>query len=265
MFGKTAFNRTPFNVSGNGEGSLYATVTSEYGVRIQPVRVLVMLGPVTASAEAGMQAGTLWLLVPLPATEAAAEYAVVPDMTALCPISGATFAAEFGMEARLAGRIPIDAVTIAAQFSVLPVLWAKLPLIPAALRAEAAVSANLSALVPRPALMPGAILSLRGALWAKGPLAGANMVSVFNTSAKALRTSESEEMVLEGLNLRPGQTLIIDTDTLEIEVDSVVRVDCWVTGGSFFQFKNGGNTLSFSDNAARRNLRVTVLWADRYL
>ena len=104
-----------------------------------------------------------------------------------------------------------------------------------------------------------------GKMYARIPLPETSVLAEYGLSVGTIRTAESEEMVLEGLNLAPGQTLIIDTDTLEIEVDNVVRVDCWVTGGTFFQFKAGENSLSFTDNAENRQLLVTVLWADRYL
>lgn len=265
MFGKTEFNRAQFNVSGGGEPSLYATVTSEYSVVVQAARARVMIAPVTVNAAATLEAGLLWLFAPLTAVTAEAEYEVEPNMTALCPITTVTLAAESSIIARLAGRIPLDTLQFPAEFGVQTVLWAKTPLSPATLKAETAMSARLGTLVPMSAVTHNAEFGLRGTLWAKVPLSAATMLSEMAFSAKAIRTSESEEMVLEGLNLAPGQMLIIDTDTLEIEVDGVVRVDCWVTGGSFFQFRNGTNTLTFTDNAARRNLRVTVLWADRYL
>lgn len=120
-------------------------------------------------------------------------------------------------------------------------------------------------LVPLGEVVIKAEHSLSGQMYAKIPLPAVTMDANFALSAAAVRTAESEEMVLEGLNLAPGQTLIIDTDTLEIEVDNEVRVDCWVTGGTFFQFKAGDNNLTFTDNATERNLLITVLWADRYL
>lgn len=120
-------------------------------------------------------------------------------------------------------------------------------------------------MMPIGAVSIGAESNVVAMLRALMPLSPVRMEAVFSVSAGAVRTAESEEMVLEGLNLRPGQTLIIDTDTLEIEVDNEVRVDCWVTGGTFFQFKAGENSLALTDNAEHRNLLVTVLWADRYL
>ncbi len=87
----------------------------------------------------------------------------------------------------------------------------------------------------------------------------------FALTPAVLRNAESEGLTLTNLNFAPGQTLIIDTDTLDIEIDDVLRVDAWETGGVFFQLKKGDNALAFSDDKQSRSLQVTVLWSDRYL
>lgn len=158
----------------------------------------------------------------------------------------ATLTSAFELEvALMKSRVALNEVTIAAEMRM------------------QTVSPGL--LVPLGGVVIGAEYGVSGRMYARMPLPATTVTVVFDLSAAAVRTAENEEMVLEGLNLAPGQTLIIDTDTLEIEVDNEVRVDCWVTGGTFFQFKAGENSLTFTDNAARRNLLVTVLWADRYL
>lgn len=123
-------------------------------------------------------------------------------------------------------------------------VWIYIPVVPVTVAAEINMSAPI-------------------AVWY--PLRAAEIGAETSMSIGAVRTAETEELTLEGLHLKPGQILIIDTDTLDIEVDSETRVDCWVEGGTFFQLKNGQNNLTFSDNARSRNLSVTVLWADRYL
>ena len=98
------------------------------------------------------------------------------------------------------------------------------------------------------ALTVNAISSMSpGMLWLKVPLPAVQIDAQYETSVKALRTNESEKMELVGINLAPGQRLIIDTDTMEISVDDEIRVDCWVTGGSFFQLKNGGTFVRFTE------------------
>jgi len=141
---------------------------------------------------------------------------------------------------------------------------AQLPEMTIAARSRVEVG-PLNLLVPIPPVILSGEYTLSGRLFAYRPLPETALNAEYGMTIGAIRTAESDEMTLEGLNLEPGQTLIIDTDTLEIEVDGEVRVDCWVTGGSFFQLKAGDNTLKFTDNAGSRALVVTVLWADRYL
>ncbi|MCL2751871.1 MAG: phage tail family protein [Firmicutes bacterium] len=181
MFNKAPFNRAAFNRHSTVGASMYATIISEYGMLVSPIKAQAKLPEMTVSARYRVEVGPLGFLVPLPLVTIPSEYAVLGQLSAYIHIPGVTIDAEYG-------------VTVGA-----------------------------------------------------------------------IRTAETDQMTLEGLNLEPGQTLIIDTDTLDIEVDGVVRVDCWVTGGSFFQLKAGDNTLKFTDNAGERELLATVLWADRYL
>lgn len=123
-------------------------------------------------------------------------------------------------------------------------VWIYIPVVPVTMAAQINMMAPISVKYPLGAMEMGAEISM---------------------SIGAIRTAETESMTLERLHLEPGQILIIDTDTQDIEVDSEIGVDYWVEGGTFFQLKNGKNNLTFSDNAQSRNLSVTVLWADRYL
>ena len=124
---------------------------------------------------------------------------------------------------------------------------------------------ELGLYVPLPAVDINSEYGVTGAFSALVPIFGVTIEAEYGVTVGAIRTAETDEINLEGLGLAPGQTLIIDTDTLEIEVDGEVRVDSWVTGGSFFQLKAGDNILQFTDNAGTRDLIVTLLWADRYL
>lgn len=127
------------------------------------------------------------------------------------------------------------------------------------------VTARLGLLAPLPPVNIGMEFSVSAKLAVYVPLPAVEISSEYALIPAALRTVEQEEMNLERLGLAPGQTLIIDTDSLEIEIDNEIRVDCWVTGGVFFKLKNGDNELVFSDNVNSRDLLVTVLWADQYL
>lgn len=156
--------------------------------------------------------------------------------------------------------------TIASQYEVTAPLRVLVLITDVTISAETAVEvAPLGLYAPLPAIDISSRFDVSGALHAMMPLPEIEIGAEYRLDAAAIRTAESEEMVLEGLNLEPGQSLIIDTDTLEIEVNGEVRVDCWVTGGTFFQLKAGDNLLTFEDNLSQRELVVTVLWADRYL
>ena len=75
----------------------------------------------------------------------------------------------------------------------------------------------------------------------------------------------SKELALANLNFRPGDTITIDTETLDVFINGEPDVDCWVTGSDFFKLGRGVNTLTFYDDVSERELEVTVIWADRWL
>ena len=87
----------------------------------------------------------------------------------------------------------------------------------------------------------------------------------FDATASAIRISNDTELALEGLNFKPGDTIIIDTETLDVFINGEPDVASWVVGSDFFQLEKGTNALTFYDNANNRELTVTVLWADRWL
>lgn len=265
MFDRSRFNQTSFNLAGIGEPSFYATITSRYGEEIGPLRIRVRIGAVSMNAEAALNVGNLGLYALLPETVLTGEFAVLPNFTAFVPLGEVRIDAQSEVSIFMGAKIPLGGITLAAAFTLHPTLGVTVPLAGITHRSEFEVRPRFGVLVPAVPVTAGSEFEVAGGLWAKVPMHRMNAASEFDLLLKSIRTAESEEMVLEGLNLQPGQTLIIDTDTLEIYVDDQPRVDCWVTGGSFFQFKNGDNILSFSDNAVRRNLQTTVVWSDRYL
>lgn len=265
MFDRSKFNRTAFNLAGEGTPTFYATITSQYGAEAGPLRVLVRIGAVSLNAEVQLDIGNLGLYTRLPEVAMAGEFAVLPNFTALIPLGAVRMDTQSEVSIFMGAKMPLGKTTLASAFTVLPTFGVSVPLKGTALRSEFEMLPRFGVLVPMVPAVVNSAFSIAGVLWAKLPLRRTIVTSGFDLLLKSIRTEESEEMVLEGLDLRPGQSLVIDTDTLEIIVDDQPRVDCWVTGSSFFQFKNGENVLSFSDNASRRNLQVTVIWADRYL
>lgn len=88
---------------------------------------------------------------------------------------------------------------------------------------------------------------------------------VFDAIATAIRIANDKELALANLNFKPGDTITIDTETLDVFINGEPDVDCWVTGSDFFKLGRGVNTLTFYDDVSERELEVTVIWADRWL
>lgn len=181
MYNKTNYNKTTYNRFAQGLASMYATIKSEYGLTVPPVRMLVDIGNTNIVSESSFVIGRMGLLVPIGLVVCAQEY---------------------GAAARLSAMVRLGITTLLCEY---------------------------------------------------------------NLTATSLRTLEGDELSLDGINLAPGEMLIIDTDTLEITVDGEIDVDSWVTGSTFFQLSHGSNELRFYDNASDRELSVTAIWADRYL
>lgn len=72
---------------------------------------------------------------------------------------------------------------------------------------------------------------------------------------------------LVGINLAPGQELVIDTDALTVEVNGQNKI-MFLTNDSDienFLLKPGANDITYTDNAAARTINAKVLWKDRWL
>lgn len=102
-------------------------------------------------------------------------------------------------------------------------------------------------------------------LSAKVNLQPVNVEAVFTVDATSLRMDETEEFSLNGINLFPGDTLIVDTDQLDVQVNGEMDVESWVSGGVFFPLKPGGNIITVYTNPSGIQLEISVQWADRYL
>ena len=87
----------------------------------------------------------------------------------------------------------------------------------------------------------------------------------FDAEATAIRIANDKQIALDGIQFKPGDVIIIDTETLDVFYNGEPDVSSWVVGSDFFQLGKGMNTLTFYDNAANRELTITVIWADRWL
>lgn len=75
----------------------------------------------------------------------------------------------------------------------------------------------------------------------------------------------TEVLAFSGLNLRPGQTMIIDTEELNVFIDNILNVNSVTEDSIFFQLKPGEDAISFSTDGSAFNLTVTVIWQNRWL
>jgi hypothetical protein len=81
---------------------------------------------------------------------------------------------------------------------------------------------------------------------------------------RRLGSLDSDVLEFEGLNLLPGQTMIIDTDELDVVINNIQDVSSVTSDSVFFQLEPGENNISFATDAAS-SLNVTVIWNNRYL
>jgi len=87
----------------------------------------------------------------------------------------------------------------------------------------------------------------------------------FSVSQTMLRINNDEDLVLSGLNFAPGDTLIIDSESMDVLVNGEPNVEAWQLGSTFFNLQKGTNTLAIYDDAGSRTLLVTVIWSDYWL
>ena len=70
---------------------------------------------------------------------------------------------------------------------------------------------------------------------------------------------------LLGINLAPGQELVIDTDKMTVEINGQNRIMYLSSDSDFFKLKPGENIIQYTDNMPSRSLQSKVLWKDRWL
>ena len=146
---------------------------------------------------------------------------------------------------RLLALVDIGEAVLSAEYSTdSDLLYIKVPIDGVDLAAEFNVEAVLKAMVP---------------------LGDVEINVVTDVVAPSLKNDETEEFSLENVLLAPGDTMIIDTDKLEIQVNDENLLESWVSGGVFFQLKPGTNIIQFYTKPTNCQLTITVFWADRYL
>lgn len=124
---------------------------------------------------------------------------------------------------------------------------------------------NLYVMVPLSAIDVESQFDLEAALAAMVPLGDTDIPSSFTLVVPSLKNDVTEEFNLENVFLAPGDSLIIDTDKLEIQMNNDNMLEAWVSGGVFFLLKPGTNVIQFDTSPEECTLDITVMWADRYL
>ncbi len=89
--------------------------------------------------------------------------------------------------------------------------------------------------------------------------------SEFSVGYLALRVEDAEELNLSGIGIMPGDTLIIDTDQIDVQLNGITEVESWVSGSVFVQLKPGTDVIQIFTDPSSITVEVTIIWADRYL
>lgn len=81
------------------------------------------------------------------------------------------------------------------------------------------------------------------------------------------RLSAFNEVVFEliGITLEPGQTLTIDTDSLQVLFGSIEDVSSVTTDSVFLELNPGQNDISISTDSSDATLDVLAVWQNRWL
>ena len=124
---------------------------------------------------------------------------------------------------------------------------------------------TMSFKVPLGAVNVTSKFSSRARIFAYVNLQPVDVHSAFSVDAASIRLDETEELSLNGIHLFPGDTLIIDTDQLDVQVNGEMDVESWVSGSVFFPLKPGGNIIQVYTSPSGVQLEISVQWADRYL
>lgn len=84
------------------------------------------------------------------------------------------------------------------------------------------------------------------------------------TEANQLLSGESI-ITLEGLNLEPGDEIVINTCDMTITINGQNAMEYFSDDSEFFNLLGGLNTLVYSDGNSTRNISFDTIWKDRWL
>lgn len=85
-------------------------------------------------------------------------------------------------------------------------------------------------------------------------------------STEASQTLGDEQTIyLPGIELYPGQELVINTTDMTITIDGQNAMRYFDRYSIFFDLLSGDNIIDYDDGSFSRNVYIDVLWKDRWL
>ena len=84
------------------------------------------------------------------------------------------------------------------------------------------------------------------------------------TAANQVLAGESV-ISLEGITLKPGDELIINTCDITVTINGQNAMEYFSNDSDFFTLLNGLNTLIYNDSNSSRNISFDIIWKDRWL
>lgn len=85
------------------------------------------------------------------------------------------------------------------------------------------------------------------------------------TTSAMQSLGDEESIHLDGLQLRPGQELVINTTDMTITVDGQNAMMYFDKYSNFFELLSGANFIEYRDEVGARKVIFDVLWKDRWL
>lgn len=91
-------------------------------------------------------------------------------------------------------------------------------------------------------------------------------ISSLVLGTEANQTLSGESVIdLEGIILRPGEELVINTMDMTVTINGQNAMEYFSNDSDFFNLLNGLNTLIYNDSNSSRNISFDVIWKDRWL
>lgn len=77
--------------------------------------------------------------------------------------------------------------------------------------------------------------------------------------------SGEQVMRFEGLVLRPGDELVINTGDMTVTLNGKNAMEFFAADSEFITLLNGENIIEYNDESGTRNISFDIIWKDRWL